>query len=196
MPACRTHPDVIEGIRHCSRRGGPFCNDCLVTINGLLYCGTCKREQLLDVRSGVDRTVLNLAGNGKRFLALLIDRLIILVPAYALFFAGIVVSAEGGGEPSPWIMLLLIPLVFAMPVYEALMMQHKNGQTLGKMAMRLRVVRIDGSSITAGQAWGRAGMRLILESCISIIDYIPAYFTDQRTTLHDMISGTRVVEIY
>jgi hypothetical protein len=39
-------------------------------------------------------------------------------------------------------------------------------------------------------------MRLVLEGCISIIDYIPAAFTDEKTALHDMVAGTRVVEIY
>ena len=196
MLACRNHPDVIEAIRHCTRCGGRFCNDCLVTIDGRLYCGTCKSEHLLDVRSGVDRTVLNLAGPGKRFVALFLDRLIILVPTYVLFVVALFASAGASDEPSPWVMLLVIPLVFAMPVYEGLMTQHKNGQTLGKMVMKIRVVRADGSKITPGQAWGRAFMRLILEGCISIIDYIPAYFTDQKTTIHDMVAQTRVVEIY
>ena len=195
MLACRNHPDVIEGIRHCSRCGGTFCNDCLVTIDNRLYCATCKVEQLLDVRSGVDRTVLNLAGAGKRFVALLIDRLIVFVPVYGLFLFGMIASADAKGEPNPWVLLLVIPVIFAMPVYEALMMQHRNGQTLGKKAMGIRVVRADGSAVTAGQSWGRAFMRLLLEGCISIIDYIPAYFTDQKTTIHDMAAGTRVIEI-
>ena len=42
------------------------------------------------------------------------------------------------------------------------MLSMKNGQTVGKMALRLRVVRPDGSPITTGQAWGRAVMRLVL----------------------------------
>ena len=196
MLVCKNHPDVIEGIRHCSRCGGMFCNDCLVSINDRLYCATCKNEQLLDVRSGVDRTTLRFAGIGKRFGALFLDRLIVIIPMYALFLGAIFASADERGEPNPWVMLLVVPLIFAMPVYEALMTQYKNGQTLGKMAVKIRVVRVDGSAITPGQAWGRAFMRLLLEGCISIIDYIPAFFTDQKTSVHDLAAGTRVVEIY
>ena len=195
MP-CRDHPDILEGVRHCSRCGGPFCSDCLVTINDRLYCATCKSEQLLDVRSGVDRTQLNLAGLGKRFVALMIDRFTVLVPLYALFMFAMFATTDAKGEPNPWVLLLLIPLVFALPVYEGLMLHYKQGQTLGKMVMRIRVVRADGSPITAGQAWGRTGMRLVLEGCISLIDYIPAFFTKEKTTLHDMVSSTRVVEIF
>ena len=36
-------------------------------------------------------------------------------------------------------------------------------------------------------------MRLVL-GCLFLIDYIPFFFTDEKTTLHDMVAGTRVVE--
>ena len=194
MFACRNHPDLIEGIRHCSHCGGPFCRDCLVTIGDRLYCQICKTEQLRDLQSGVDRTRLNYAGGGRRFLALLLDRLIVVLPPYALFII-LMIASEKDGEPSLWPMLLLIPIIFGMPIYEALMTHYRQGQTLGKKALGLRVVRVDGSPITAGQAWGRAFLRLAFESCISIIDYIPAFFTDEKTTLHDMTAGTRVVDV-
>lgn len=192
---CRNHPDVLENVRHCSRCGGPFCNDCLVAINDRLYCVICKSEQLLDVRSGVDRTQLQLAGIGRRFGALMIDRILIIGPVYALFLIAMFTTADAKGEPSPWVLLLLIPLFFATPFYESLMLQHKHGQTLGKMAMRIRVVRADGSPLTAGQAWGRSWMRFVLEGCASFIVYIPAFFTKEKTGLHDLVSSTRVVEI-
>jgi len=193
MLACRNHPDVIEGLRHCSRCGNAYCRDCLVLINDRLYCATCKVEQLRDVQSGVDRTRLNYAGAGKRFGALIIDRLIVVLPAYALF---LILMFTGGNNPNPFIFILLIPVFLGMPFYEALMMQNKNGQTLGKIAMKIRVVRVDGSPISAGQCWGRAFLRLAFESCISFIDYIPAFFTDEKTALHDMGASTRVVETY
>jgi len=59
---CRNHVDVSAGVRRCSRCGVTFCSDCLVDIQGKPYCATCKGEQLLDVRSGVDRTNLEFAG--------------------------------------------------------------------------------------------------------------------------------------
>jgi len=195
MLACRNHPDVLEATRHCSRCGGRFCRDCIVALNDRLYCATCKNEHLRDLQSGFDRTRLNYASSVRRFGALVIDRLIVFVPMYALFFVA-VVSIPQRAEDFPWVMLLLIPLIFAMPVYDALMIQYQNGQTLGKKALRLRVVRMDGSPVTAGQAWGRAAMRFVLEGCISFIDYIPAIFTEEKTTLHDMAAGTRVVELY
>jgi uncharacterized RDD family membrane protein YckC len=73
------------------------------------------------------------------------------------------------------------------------MLQFKDGQTLGKMALKVRVVRPDGSPMSTGQVWGRVVMRTVL-GCLWIVDYIPAFFTQEKTTLHDMIAGTRVVD--
>ena len=192
---CRNHVDVDEGVRRCSRCGGTYCPDCLVTIQERPYCATCKTEQLMDVRSGVDRTRMTYGGFWQRFGAYIIDYIIQIVPVYAIF--GVLMLITGftsDGEPSPWIALGYIPALLVPIFYEALMLQTKS-QTVGKMALKLKVVRPDGSRITAGQAWGRATMRLIL-GCLIIADYIPFFFTDEKTTLHDMVAGTRVIESY
>jgi len=196
MLACRNHPDVIEGVRHCSRCGGEFCRDCTVTIGDRLYCATCKNEQLLDVRSGFDRSRLNLAGLLKRFVAIFIDYLIFNLPLYFILFRTIITQFRTPGyQPSPYFNFLGLPVTVAIIVYEALMLRYRNGQTLGKMALKIRVVQPDGSPLTTGQCWGRAGMRAVL-GCLIIVDYIPAFFTDEKTTLHDMAASTRVVELY
>jgi uncharacterized RDD family membrane protein YckC len=195
---CRNHVDVSEGVRRCSRCGGTYCTDCLVEIQGRPFCATCKTEQLLDVRSGVDRTRPAFGGFWARFGSQIIDGLIVGIPAYMIFIAVVFTVATKAQQnpntaPSPLIVLAYIPLYVFPVLYEGLMLSMKKGQTVGKMALRLRVVRPDGSDITAGQAWGRAVMRLVL-GCLFIVDYIPFFFTDEKTTLHDMVAGTRVVE--
>ncbi len=195
---CRNHVDVSEGVRRCSRCGGTYCPDCLVTIQDRPFCATCKTEQLMDVRSGVDRTRMTFGGFWARFGAQFLDGLIAGVPAYLIFFAIVMavtvkMQQQPNPAPSPLIFLAYIPMYVFPVLYEGLMLSLKKGQTVGKMALRLRVVRADGSPISTGQAWGRALMRIIL-SCGFVIDYIPYFFTDEKTTLHDMIAGTRVVE--
>lgn len=194
---CRNHVDVSEGVLRCSRCGGTYCGDCLVWIQGKPFCATCKAEQLMDVRSGVNRQQLPLGSILKRFGALFLDGIIQALPIYAIFF--VIIAASGafsGKEPNPLIFLAIYPPLFAIPVlYEALMLSTRNGQTIGKMALGLRVVRPDGSPISTGQAWGRAAMRLVLNFfCAGIVDYIPAFFTDEKTALHDLVAGTRVVD--
>jgi uncharacterized RDD family membrane protein YckC len=193
---CRNHPGVEEHVHPCSRCSEAFCPDCLVTIQGRPFCAGCKTEQLLDVRSGVDRPRMAYARFWPRFGAQVLDGLLYGVPAYAIFVAVMMyVSQQMIRTPAvpPAIILGYLPLYVFPIVYEALMLTLKNGQTVGKMALRLRVVRPDGSPVRPGQAWGRAVMRLIL-GCFVVVDYIPYFFTDEKTTLHDMVAGTRVVE--
>src|SRR6185369_646786 len=77
---CLNHYDAIEGLNHCVRCGRIFCSDCLVRIGGVPYCGPCKNEQVLDVQSGVSALQDRYASIGRRFLALLIDSIIIGIP--------------------------------------------------------------------------------------------------------------------
>jgi uncharacterized RDD family membrane protein YckC len=135
-------------------------------------------------------------GFWSRFGAQILDSLIYSVPAYAIFMAVIMyvtTAVQQKNQLTPLIFLAYVPLYVFPILYEAFMLSLKNGQTVGKMALRLRVIRPDGSPVTTGQAWGRAFMRLIL-GCLFIVDYIPNFFTDEKTTLHDMVAGTRVVE--
>lgn len=197
---CRNHVDVDEGVRRCSRCGGTYCPACLVTIHDRPYCATCKTEQLLDLRSGVNRTQLTYGKFWPRFAAQLIDGLIVGVPSMLFAFAVIFVVASLAQENEAAGLFALVAYVpvYVLPiVYEGLMLSMKRGTTVGKSALKLRVVRPDGSDISTGQAWGRAAMRFVLGiTCLGIIDYIAYFFTDEKTTLHDMVAGTRVVESY
>src|SRR6266849_4320804 len=89
---CRNHIDVSEGIRRCARCGAPFCSDCLVDISGRPYCATCKTEQILEVRSGVERGVLDLASIGRRFGASFVDGLLMWIPIAIMIAIGIHMS--------------------------------------------------------------------------------------------------------
>jgi uncharacterized RDD family membrane protein YckC len=192
---CRNHVDVDEGVRRCARCGTPFCPDCLVEISGRPYCATCKSEQLLDVRSGVDRSQLQYATILRRFGAVFLDGLLVAIPMYALIGVLVFLPTSRGETVNPLFNLIGVPFAFLSLAYEGLMLQFKDGQTLGKMALKVRVVRPDGSPMSTGQVWGRVVMRTVL-GCLWIVDYIPAFFTQEKTTLHDMIAGTRVVDAY
>jgi uncharacterized RDD family membrane protein YckC len=190
--ACRNHPDVVEGLRYCSRCGQAYCPDCLVNIRGNSYCAMCKNEQMLDLGSGVDQNVLELAGIGRRFGALLIDGVVLSIPI-GIFFALAAVAIASTNNANPiWFQLGIFAVMPLYIAYEALMLGSR-GQTLGKMALKIKVVRADGTAITNGQAWGRSFMRQILASCLSIFNYLPAFFTKDRTCLHDLVANTRVV---
>lgn len=192
---CRNHVDVSEGVRRCARCGATFCSDCLVTIGGRPYCAGCKTEQVMDVRSGADRTYMTYSTVLKRFGAMILDGFIVAIPNYAAMFGIMALGGMfSGKEPNPMLMLLIYIPALGFPIlYEGLMLSYKNGQTVGKMALTMRVVQADGSPITRGQAWGRPVMKLVL-GCTMGIDYLVALFNDERKTLHDMVVGTRVID--
>jgi len=191
---CRNHVDVSEGVQPCTRCGAEFCAHCLVTIHGLPYCGNCKGEKVLDVQSGSDTRELPLANIGRRLAALWIDRMMFGATALAIIFIG----ASRGGNDSEFLIIVVLAafgaFIFGMIVYEALMMS-RNGQTLGKMMLKIKVVRPDGTPISAGQAWGRALLRGALVHVLTLLNYIPALATKEKTCIHDLVANTRVVKI-
>jgi uncharacterized RDD family membrane protein YckC len=60
------------------------------------------------------------------------------------------------------------------------------------MAMRMKIVRPDGTRITTGQAWGRALSRWAL-NFLYFVDWITIFFTRERLCVHDMLAKTRVI---
>jgi uncharacterized RDD family membrane protein YckC len=195
---CQNHIDVTEGVRSCARCGVSYCGDCLVTIGGQLYCAVCKNEKVMDVQSGTDASTLQLATIGRRAGAIIIDNMVVGIPAWILLvvlMVALMPMMKGGGEMALGFLFIAVGLLVfvAFVAYEALMIS-RNGQTLGKMALRIRVVRPDGSPISAGQAWGRASIRVVLIHVLMLLNYIPAFVTKEKTCLHDMVAKTRVVQ--
>jgi len=181
---CSNHPDITEGVRRCARCMRAFCADCYVLIGGQPYCATCKTEQVLDVRSGVDGG-LPLASIGRRFGGAFLDGL-----PWAIVSGFFIVRAMMAGTTVAMDAKFLL-LGFSSVIYDALMTQFRS-QTLGKMAMHTKVVRIDGSRITTGQAWLRAISRWVL-NFLYFVDWITIFFTRERLCVHDMVARTRVV---
>jgi uncharacterized RDD family membrane protein YckC len=182
---CRNHVDVSEGVRRCSRCGSTFCRDCLVEIGGAPYCAMCKTEQLLDVRSGVSGP-LDLAPIGRRFWAYLADCLIL----YAVnFILGVVIGvAMRGGAPQVLSCVTVLSSLVLTILYDAILVAA-SGQTLGKRALKIKVVAETGDNVTTGQAWGRAFAKLIPFA------QLVALFNNERKGIHDMLAHTRVVNI-
>jgi uncharacterized RDD family membrane protein YckC len=213
---CTNHPEVAEDIVRCLRCQQPFCADCVVMLRGYWYCGPCKDEQVRDIQSGTT-SVFELASVGRRFVAALLDSLLegaalmVLMIPFIFIMAGAAATTAGASSgPSEAAQAALGLTVIAMYgvilaasiaiplVYEALMVARR-GQTLGKMALSIQVVTADGTMLTRGQAWGRAAMKVALAqfcSCVGLLaDNLPAFFTVEKTTLHDMAVRTRVVRL-
>jgi uncharacterized RDD family membrane protein YckC len=200
MP-CRNHSDLVEGLVRCSRCGQLFCPDCVIQLRGFYYCGGCKAEYVRDVQSGTAPGTLDLASVGRRWGGSIIDSLalyVVFIPlaiggGFAMAALGLADEGRGGAVGGVLILLIYGFLLGAPVVYEGLMVGSR-GQTLGKMAVGVKIVNPDGSAVSRGQAWGRAVVKMALGSCAGLT-FLPALFTRDRTTIHDMVAKTRVVRV-
>ncbi|HYN21036.1 MAG TPA: RDD family protein [Thermoanaerobaculia bacterium] len=200
MP-CKNHPYIEDNLTRCSRCAEAFCPDCIVEIGGLPYCLSCKTESMRDLRSGVPISELDMATIGRRFGAIFLDGLILTAPLILLVllvFLPLGMVEPGDETIPPYLAIfgnIFVSLVaaFAYVVYEGLMLAA-GGQTVGKKAMRIKVVSAEGGEISRGQAWGRAFSRQLLGlvPCLGLVDYLFA-FGQERTCIHDMMAKTRVV---
>ena len=184
--ACPNHPERVSGLVGCGRCGLGYCSDCLVTVQGRPYCASCKDAQLRDLAAG---PTVELARPGSRFVAQLVDTVVIMIGVVVLT---IVVTVTGAKEAGG--LILILGVIVGVVAYEGLMLSQR-GQTLGKMATHIRVVSADGSPIGAGQAWGRAVTRAVLGYIpgVGLVDALMV-FSQGRRTLHDHIASTRVVQ--
>jgi uncharacterized RDD family membrane protein YckC len=195
--ACANHPEVVDGLNPCTRCDKVFCPDCLVELKGSRFCAGCKLDAVKDIQSGVAASGMQYAGVGARFGALFIDGLVtnaIMIPLFVIM--GVIIAAvkpDSNSAFMPVLVVVFYGLFFAAIIgYHGFMLQFK-GQTLGKMAMKIKVVTPDGGKITAGQAWIRTFVWMFLAGCL--IDYIPVLFNDEKMCVHDMVAKTRVVKI-
>lgn len=94
-----------------------------------------------------------IASVADRMLAYALDILIIGITALII---SLIISQTGFGF-SPWMLIMLLPVLF----YHFLFEMFFNGQSLGKMIMGIRVVKVDGSQLTIGSCFIRWIFRLI-----------------------------------
>jgi uncharacterized RDD family membrane protein YckC len=122
------------------------------------------------------------ASFGKRFLAALIDGVIIGLPAT------IVAIALGGGA-------LVQALLTAVGICYYVYFEGGKGATLGKQAMGLRVITTAGMSpIGYGTAAVRYVGRIISGVALGL-GYLWMLWDEDKQTWHDKMASTYVVEV-
>jgi uncharacterized RDD family membrane protein YckC len=144
------------------------------------------------------------AGFWKRFFAHLIDNLVIavfamvvLVPFLAMAGIGFATYEEGDIAPEflaaiiGAYLTLILGIVVGGWLYYALM-ESKNGATLGKIALNIRVTDLNGQPISFSRASGRYFGKIVSGLTLNI-GYIIAAFTEKKQALHDLMAGCLVV---
>lgn len=153
--------------------------------------------------------VRELASPGKRLVARIIDVAIVVTVAVFLAivgFAGVVLGSESDEDVLAVAALFVgfgglafFSILFLL--YEPTLIALK-GQTLGKMAMRIIVVRAEDGEVPG---WGKAIGRWILPGLLSLIPvaggllvllvYLSLLWDDRRQGWHDKMGATVVVDV-
>jgi uncharacterized RDD family membrane protein YckC len=146
----------------------------------------------------------SVAGIGSRFVALLLDMLIVCAILLLELLVIIMIGAASTAAPSSgklgeaagkWFVAIIIFINFAIFWgYFALFEAYWKGQTPGKRVMKLRVIKDSGRQITFFEALARNLLR--------VVDYLPSFFlvgvvtmlcNKRNQRLGDLVAGTLVV---
>lgn len=127
-----------------------------------------------------------LAGIGDRLLAFAIDLCIMIGSYLVMIFSARLLNADGLA-----INILLIVIAY---LYRLISEVFMNGQTVGKMALRIKVVKLDGST----PSFAAYFLRWLLEVIDFMIVGLGVVFiilTKKGQRVGDLLAGTTVVKI-
>lgn len=139
------------------------------------------------------------AGLGDRFLARFIDYSIFFA-VYMVFMFVMVGSAAGyaasGGSMGEWGFTVMIIIWIALCViYDLVCEVFFNGQSIGKRALKIRVISLTGARPKVSQYLLRWLMRIIdFGISFGTAAVVAVAFSDDKQRLGDVVAGTVVVK--
>ncbi|MFT3737913.1 MAG: RDD family protein [Breznakibacter sp.] len=131
-----------------------------------------------------------IASVGDRMVALLIDWLVMFFYA---FVAMILLGSLDLLDKFPWVLFLaMLPVVF----YSLLCETFLKGQSVGKMAMKIKVARVDGSELTFGNILIRWIFRLVdFQLTWGVCALLTVIIGGKGQRLGDLVAGTTVLKL-
>jgi uncharacterized RDD family membrane protein YckC len=181
----------------CAECGGVFNIQDTIAYGNARVCARCKPIFIQKLAEGAKLNTGQMvyAGFFTRFGAVFIDGIILGIVNVGLAMAGGIAFASTVRQPNGGfivfqIILTMINMCIAV-TYETVLI-GKYGATLGKMALKVKVVTAEGGPVSYPRAFGRYFAKL-LSGMILLIGYLMAAFDDEKRALHDRICNTRVI---
>lgn len=172
-----------------------FCAKCGTSNpDGASSCRSC--HQALDAGSNVAAAVFDAgyAGFWRRYAAVFLDGLVVsLMFTPIAFIVGLIAGVLGLGQSIAFGAALYVLFFVAYTAYYVFMESGERGATFGKRWVKIRVVDVNGSRISAGRALGRFVGHL-LSYITGYLGFLIQPFTARKQALHDMVSGTVIVK--
>lgn len=152
----------------------------------------------------------NKASRGARLGAVTLDGLIGtlgLMPAYFELFRNMTATVRAGNAFSIWAGLVktggwfILGVVWVLTVLAInIYLMRKNGQTIGKKIVGIKVVRTDGSAVSLYRVFF---LRYVVNTCFTLIPGVGALYSlvdslmifgDARRCVHDHLADTIVID--
>ncbi len=169
--------------RHCGKINLPearFCANCssslnipIITVTEVVHSTTPPRQAAFTEYEGF----------GKRFLAAIIDAAII---AFLLY----IVSSRYHFSFSSWIVYIFFGLLYHW------LFIGLRGQTIGKMAVGIKVINDSGSPPGLGPAALREIIGKLLSTIFFFLGFLWMIGDKKKEGWHDKIAGTNVVKAH
>ena len=134
------------------------------------------------------------SGAGARLAAVAVDHLLLFaidlaVVYFTLRMAGLGMADWAALPPVPLVAFLLLVKLSYFCAFTAV-----GGQTIGKMAARIRVVTTEDASVDGALAVKRTLAGLVSAALLGL-GYLPALIGSERRALHDRVTRTRVIAL-
>ena len=133
-----------------------------------------------------------IASVGERIIAFFIDAFILYIYLTAVYLIGDYIGYvyQDGWTQRGLVALISLPAMF----YSILMQSIFNGRTVGKMLLKMRVVKFDGSPVHWSNYLVRWMLRLVdIWIFIGSIGLLTILFSNRRQRLGDAAAGTVVI---
>lgn len=197
-----TAPDASAARRvTCVECGKDCAPSQTIRYQGVYVCSDCKQGYFdrLWAAEAAPVAARTYASFGSRLAAKLIDTVIMYVvqlPLTVVLVLHAPKQANTSALQAPLVLSTLgvavYALSFAITAAYNIYFVGKHGATPGKMALKIKVVTVDGSALTYGRAaaryWGE-----VLSGLTCMAGYIVAAFDKEARALHDHVANTRVV---
>lgn len=154
-------------------------------------------QKTIDITTTQNVTIeYELAGLRDRALAWLLDSFLLVMAYFMIFTILTTVFGSGWLDDGGWVRVVIFMPFLILFLYHSLFEIMNGGQTLGKKAMAIKVVRLDGKD----PEWGDVVLRVLLQLVDSIfssgvIGALLIKTTPKSQRLGDMAANTTVIKI-
>ncbi|HEX4083864.1 MAG TPA: RDD family protein [Chthoniobacteraceae bacterium] len=185
---------AAAGAHRCAECGKAFPDSEMIAFENAWVCAACKPVFVQKLKEGINPAgVMEYAGFWIRFGAKFIDGIIIqMINFFMGFMIGMALRGTSNATHAAQLIATVIAMFMAMGY--VVFFNGRFGATPGKMALKLKIIRSNGDSISYLRALGRSFAE-ILSMITLYIGYMMAGWDSQKRALHDIVCDTRVIKV-